>query len=236
MIELHYTPTPNGFKIAIMLEELGIPYRVIPYDIFNGDHLAPEFRDLNPNQKVPVLVDREGEEPIAIFESGAILLYLAEKYGRFLPKDRADRSAVIQWLMWQMAGLGPMAGQAHHFVRYAPEGETYGVSRYVNECRRIMGVLEYRLSTVEYLAGEYSVADIASWPWVQGMSLLGIDQADYPAVDRWSQRIAERPAIRAVAASQELRMPDHYVRARMKLSEEQWSKLFSHGRPAPAAE
>jgi GST-like protein len=134
-----------------------------------------------------------------------------------------------------MSALGPMTGQAHHFVRYAPEGQTYAISRYVGECRRIMGVLEYRLSVAPYLAGDdYSVADIASWPWVQGMAMLGIEPGEHPSVMAWSQRIASRPAIAAVAAKEELSMPDHYIRARMDLSDEQWSKLFSHGRKNPA--
>lgn len=181
MLELHYTPTPNGLKIAIMLEELDVAYDIIPYDIFGGDHLKPEFRALNANQKVPVLVDREGEASFPIFESGAILLYLADKFGRFLPTDPKERSVATQWLIWQMAALGPMTGQAHHFVRYAPEGQDYAIARYVGECRRIMGVLEYRLSERPYLAGEeYSVADIASWPWVQGMGMLGIEPSEQP--------------------------------------------------------
>lgn len=233
MLQLHYTPTPNGLKLAIMLEELGARYELVAYDIFKGDHRSAAFRRLNANQKLPVLVDDEGRRPFPVFESGAILVYLAEKFGRFLPADAQGRSAVLQWLFWQMSALGPMTGQAHHFVRYAPVGQDYAIARYVGECRRIMDVLQFRLAESAWLGGaDYSIADIASWPWVQGMGMIGIDQADFPAVAAWSARIGARPAIAAVAANPALRMPDHYIRPRMNLTEEQWANLFPHGKVA----
>ena len=148
MIDLHHVGTPNGHKVTIALEELGLPYRTITYNLLTGDHFTPAFRSINPNNKLPVIVDNEpadGGAPLPVFETGAILIYLAEKYGQLLPKDTRRRTQAIQWLMWQMAGLGPMHGQAHHFVRYAPEGQTYATNRYVNEARRLLNVLEHRL-------------------------------------------------------------------------------------------
>lgn len=189
MIDVHYVGTPNGYKVAIMLEELGCAYSLIAYDLFAGDHLTAAFRALNPNNKLPVIVNSapdDGETPFVVFETGAILLYLAEKYGMFLPEGARARSTAIQWLMWQKANLGPMAGQAHHFVRYAAEDQTYGVERYRNETLRLMHVLDHRLGEAAFLANSYSIADIATWPWVQGMGLLGIDIAKFSHVSRWS--------------------------------------------------
>jgi len=163
MIDFHYVPTGNNLKIAIMLHETGLPYRLVKYDMLKGSHLTRDFRRVNPNNKLPAIVDTEptdGEAPLPIFESGAILQYLAEKTGQLVPKDYRTRWLAIQWLTWQVAGLGPMLGQATHFQRYAPEGQTYGVERYTREARRLMDVLEYRLREAEYLAGEYSIADM----------------------------------------------------------------------------
>jgi GST-like protein len=242
MIDLHHVGTPNGHKVSITLEELELPYRVIHYNLLNGDHFTDAFRKINPNNKLPAIVDLEpafGGGAFAVFETGAILVYLAEKAGRLLPSDQRRRSLALQWLMWQMAGLGPMHGQAHHFVRYAPEDQTYGVNRYTREARRLLHVLEYRLNEAEYLAEEYSIADIACWPWVRASRLIDVNLADYPAVKRWWDTIAERPAIAAGTGSTELASPPSYGKQRMVLSPEQWSNLFgermlkaAEGRPA----
>jgi GSH-dependent disulfide-bond oxidoreductase len=229
VIELHHVGTPNGHKVTIALEELGLPYDAVVYNLLTGDHFTPAFRKINPNNKLPAIVDREpqgGGAPLAVFESGAILVYLAEKTGRLLPADPRRRSLAMQWLFWQMAGLGPMHGQAHHFVRYAPEGEAYGTKRYVNEARRLMNVLEYRLAEAEYLAEEYSIADIACWPWVRATRLIDIEVADYPHVKAWWDTIAMRPAVAAGTGSNALASPASYGKKRMELTPEQWSNLF----------
>lgn len=230
MIELHYVATANGLKVAIALLELGLPYRVIGYDLFGGEHLTPEYRRINPNNKLPAIVDlapADGGAPLPVFESGAILLYLAEKTGRFLPADPRGRAVAQQWLFWQMAGLGPMHGQAHHFLRYAPAGQDYPVLRYSNEARRLLNVLDYRLCEARYLAGEeYSIADMAAWPWVGGAALIGIAIEDFPAVHRWHQEIAARPAVIAALAGKETGVPPEYMQARAELTDEQWSNTF----------
>jgi GST-like protein len=229
MIDLHHVGTPNGHKVTIMLEEVGLPYRVIAYNLMNGDHFTPAFRKINPNNKLPAIVDNEpafGGGPFAVFETGAILVYLAEKTGKLMPSDPRRRSLAMQWLMWQMAGFGPMHGQAHHFVRYAPDGQVYGIERYTKEAARLMNVLEYRLREAEYLAEEYSIADIAVWPWVRATRLIDIDVADYPAVARWWNTIGARPAIPAATGSSELASPASYGKKRQVLTPEQWSNLF----------
>lgn len=229
MIDLHYVATANGLKIGILLEELQIEYRVIPYDIFDGQHLTREFRRLNPNNKLPVIVDHkpaDGGEPITVFETGAIMLYLGEKCSKFLPARPRLRTVVQQWLIWQVSGLGPMHGQAHHFVRYAPEGQQYGLDRYTKEARRQINVLEHRLSEVDYLGGEYSIADIAAFPWVQAAYLLGIDIKNLPATAAWSARLFARPAITAALSKIELKVPEHYMRESARLNPEQWSNMF----------
>jgi GST-like protein len=229
MIDLHHVGTPNGHKVTIALEELGLPYRTIAYNLLNGDHFTPAFRSINPNNKLPVIVDDEPEDggaPLPVFETGAILIYLAEKCGKLLPRDARRRTQAMQWLMWQMAGLGPMHGQAHHFVRYAPEGQTYATNRYVNEARRLLNVLEYRLGQAEYLAEEYSVADIACWPWVRATSLIDLALADFPYTKAWWDRIAARPAVMAGTHSSELASPASYGKKRMELTPQQWSNLF----------
>lgn len=229
MIDLHHVGTPNGHKVTIALEEMGLPYRVIAYDLMKGEHFTPEFRRINPNNKLPAIVDHDpadGKGSFAVFETGAILIYLAEKSGQLLPADPRRRSVALQWLMWQMAGLGPMHGQAHHFVRYAPEGQAYAVERYLKEARRLLHVLEYRLAEADYLAGEYSIADIACWPWVRATSMIDIDLDEFPATRKWWDRINERPAILAATGSQGLATPPGYGQKRAQLTPEQWSNLF----------
>jgi GST-like protein len=229
MIELHHVGTPNGHKVTIMLEETGLPYKVIAYNLMNGEHFTPEFRKINPNNKLPAIVDldpADGGAPYPVFETGAILIYLAEKSGKLLPGELRRRHLALQWLMWQMASLGPMHGQAHHFIRYAPDGETYGIARYGKEARRLMHVLEYRLREAEYLAEEYSIADIACWPWVRAMRMIDIELDEFPAVKRWWTAINERPAILKGTGSKDLAPPPSYGQKRAKLTPEQWSNLF----------
>ncbi len=227
MIDVHFVPTPNGRKVTIMLEELGLPYRTIPYNMLEGEHLTDGFRRINPNGRLPAIVDHEppgGGPPFAVFESGAILLYLSEKAGGALvPADPRSRSEAVQWLMWQMAGLGPMHGQAHHFIRYAPEGQDYAVARYANEARRLIAVLEARLAEVEYLAGTYSVADIACWPWVGATYAIGLDLEGYPNTRRWHAAIAERPAVQRAS---DVKNAPNLTTRRPVLTPEQWSNLF----------
>ncbi|MDQ8023316.1 MAG: glutathione S-transferase N-terminal domain-containing protein [Moraxellaceae bacterium] len=198
MYTLYYWPTPNGQKVSLMLEELGVTYEVKPVNIGRGDQFAADFLALNPNHKIPVLVDSNGPEgkPITLVESGAILLYLAGKYGRFLADDVRGKYEALQWLMFQMGSVGPMLGQAHHFLR-AQQVVPYGVARYVSESRRIYGVLESRLQDEEWLASdEYSVADIATWPWIHRHAMHQAKLVDFPGVKDWYERIAKRPAVR----------------------------------------
>jgi GST-like protein len=227
MIDVHFVPTPNGHKVTMMLAELDLPHRLIPYDMLQGDHLTTAFRQVNPNAKLPAIVDHapaDGGEPFAVFESGAILIYLSEKAGGALtPKDPRRRSLAHQWLMWQMAGFGPMHGQAHHFIRYAPEGQDYGVARYRNEAIRLLGVLERRLAEAEYLAEEYSIADIATWPWVRATRAIEIDLGGYPNISRWFEAIGARPA---VARGTEVKNAPNLASLRPTLSAEAWSNLF----------
>jgi len=198
MIDLYVWPTPNGFKISIMLEETGLPYRVIPVNIREGDQFKPDFLKISPNNRMPAIVDTEGPggQPYALFESGAILMYLAEKTGRFMPADVAGRYRVVEWLMFQMAGIGPMLGQTHHFRQYAPEPIPYAIDRYTNEARRLYGVLDRRLGEVEYLAGDYSIADMATFPWLRKPEGQGQTLGDFPNVKRWFNAINDRPAVR----------------------------------------
>jgi len=197
MITLYTWGTPNGRKISIMLEECGLPYAVRPVDITKDEQFAPEFLAINPNNKIPAITDPEGPDgqPLNVFESGAILLYLAEKTGRFLPSAGADRYAVLQWLMFQMGGVGPMFGQTHHFLRYAPAPVPYAIERYRKETARLYGVLDQRLGEAEYLAGEYSIADMATYPWVARHEWQGIDLGQYPNVARWTASVGSRPAV-----------------------------------------
>jgi GSH-dependent disulfide-bond oxidoreductase len=197
MIDLYYWTTPNGHKITMFLEETGMPYRIIPVRIGEGEQFKPEFLKISPNNRIPALVDHEpagGGAPISLFESGAMLLYLAEKTGRFIPKDIRGRADVLQWLFWQMGGLGPMAGQNHHFSNYAPEKIPYAIERYVKETNRLYGVLNKRLADREYLAGEYSIADMASYPWIVPYERQGQNLDEFPNLKRWFEAIKGRPA------------------------------------------
>lgn len=197
LIDLFFWTTPNGYKATIMLAEVGLPYNVVPVDITKGDQFAPDFLKISPNNKIPALIDHDGPNgnPLPIFESGAILLYLAEKTGQLLPTDPVKRMEVIQWLMFQMGGAGPMLGQAHHFRIYAPEKIPYAVDRYTKEATRLYGVLEERLSDHEYLATDYSIADIAMFPWIRPRRLQGQHLDDFPNVKRWYDTIKVRPAV-----------------------------------------
>ena len=198
MIDLHYWTTPNGHKITIFLEEAGLPYRIVPVNISRGDQFKPDFLAISPNNRIPAIVDHEpvgGGAPISIFESGAILLYLAEKTGRFLPADPLGRVEVTQWLFWQMAGLGPMAGQNHHFSNYAPEKLPYAINRYVSETNRLYGVLNKRLADRPFIAGTYSIADMAAYPWIVPYKNQGQSLEDFPHLKRWFEAIRNRPAV-----------------------------------------
>ena len=198
MIDLYTWSTSNGRKASIMLEELGADYTVHPIHIGKGDQFTPEYLAINPNGKIPAIVDSDGPggAPIAVFESGAILIYLAEKHGRFLPTEPVARMEVIQWLMFQMGGIGPMFGQVHHFLRAAKEQVPYGIERYGTEVRRLYGVLDRRLEGRDHLAGDgYSIADIATYPWVFRREWQGVDLADFPNVKRWFDALGARPAV-----------------------------------------
>jgi GST-like protein len=197
VIDLYTWSTPNGRKVSIMLEECALPYRVHPVNIGKGEQFTPEFLAINPNNRIPAIVDSEGPDgkPLPLFESGAILIYLAEKTGKLMPRDSRTRYVALQWLMFQMGGVGPMFGQAHHFIRNAKEQVPYGIKRYSDETRRLYGVLQKRLSEAEYLADEYSIADIATFPWVARFEWHKVDLADFPAVKRWFDRIHARPAV-----------------------------------------
>jgi len=204
MIELYYWPTPNGHKITLFLEEAGLDYRIHPIDISAGDQFKPEFLAFSPNNRMPAIIDTapaDGGEPISVFESGAILLYLAQKTGRFMPSDVRGQNTVTEWLMWQVGGLGPMAGQNHHFGVYAPEKLPYAIDRYVNETNRLYGVLDRRLQGRDFITGEdYSVADMACYPWVVPWQRQQQNLDDFPNLKRWLNAIAARPAtIRAYA-------------------------------------
>ena len=195
MIELYYWPTPNGHKISIMLEECGLDYEVKPVDIGAGDQFNQQFLAISPNNRMPAIVDTE--TGVSVFEGGAILVYLAEKAGKFLPGDTAGRFETLQWLFWQAGGLGPMAGQLSHFVNYAKEPNPYAHERYTNEYDRLLAVMDVRLREREYLAGDYSIADIASFPWVVPYRRLGNDLDKFPNLRRWFDSLKERPAVQA---------------------------------------
>ena len=200
MIDLHYWTTPNGHKITIFLEEAGLPYRIVPVNISSGDQFKPEFLSVAPNNPIPAIVDHDptgGGSPISLFESGAILLYLADKIGRFVPpaSEVRGRAEVLQWLFWQMGGLGPMAGQNHHFSQYAPEKIPYAIDRYVKETNRLYGVLDRRLVDRAYVAGaDYSIADIAIYPWIVPWKRQGQDLTAFPGLRRWFEAVRARPA------------------------------------------
>jgi GST-like protein len=202
-VEVWTWPTPNGHKVHIMLEETGTPYKVVPVNIGQGEQFRPEFLAITPNHRIPAIVDPDGPggKPLSLFESGAILIYLAEKTGRLIPADPAARYRCLQWVMFQMGGIGPMFGQYNHFANYAPEKLSYAIDRYTKEVERLYRVVEKRLSESPYLAGEdYSIADIASFPWMRNADRRGIDLAQYPAVKRWHDAIAARPAVQCGVA------------------------------------
>lgn len=235
MIELYGVSSPNVLKVMLMLEELGLAYTLRKIDIWRQEQFTPEFRNLNPNCKVPVLVDSDGPgaKSITIFESGAILLYLAERYGRFLPVELSERSIVTQWLMLQMSSIGPMFGQSNHFRRSAPKGNDYAVARYVTEVKRLYGVLEFRLQESKWLGGpEFSIADVATWPWA-GFYVKpnGVDLGQHPAVARWVEAIAARSATkRAMATWSELM--EHGTERRANAEADGIDRLFGRGRYA----
>jgi GSH-dependent disulfide-bond oxidoreductase len=226
MLDLYYWPTPNGHKVTLLLEELGVPYQIKPVNIGAGDQFKPEFLAISPNNKMPALVDHaptDGGAPQSVFESGAILLYLAEKTGKFLPADTRGRVAVLEWLFWQVAGLGPMSGQMGHFSVYAPEQIPYAIERYGNEVRRLHGVMDKRLAESAYLAGEeYTIADMASYPWVNAYDKLPADFAAFPHLKRWHDAIAARPATQKAYALKDKVNPN----AGKPLSEDEKKHLF----------
>ncbi|MCE5233826.1 MAG: glutathione binding-like protein [Mizugakiibacter sp.] len=230
MIDLYYWPTPNGHKITLFLEEAGLPYAIKPVDIRKGEQFKPEFLRISPNNRMPAIVDAApvgGGAPLGVFESGAILLYLAEKTGKFLPADARGRFEALQWLFWQVGGLGPMLGQNHHFAVYAPEKIPYAIDRYVNETRRLYGVLDKRLADRPFVAGNaYTVADMACYPWIVPHERQGMDLADFPHLRRWFDAIAARPATQRAYARGE-----PYLNAQ-PFSEEERRVLFGQAKTA----
>jgi GST-like protein len=225
MIDLYYWTTPNGHKITMFLEETGLAYRIVPVDIGSGAQFEPAFLAISPNNRIPAIVDHapaDGGAPLSVFESGAILLYLAEKSGRLLPQQLRGRVEVMQWLFWQMAGLGPMAGQNHHFSRYAPEKIAYAIERYVRETRRLYAVLDRRLADRPFIAGEYSIADIAAYPWIVPHERQGQKLEDFPHLRRWFDTIRERPAtVRAYEKAKS-------INTQTEFTEEARRVLFGH--------
>ncbi len=221
MIEVYSWPTPNGHKVHVMLEECGLPYRAHPVDIGAGDQFNPDFLAISPNNKIPAIVDPDGPDrkPFSLFESGAILLYLAGKTGKFLPKDTRGKYEVLQWLMFQMGGVGPMLGQAHHFRIYAPQKIDYAIERYTNEAKRLYGVMDRQIARYRYIAGvEYSIADMAVFPWLRSWKNQGIDWNDYPNLKGWFDEIAARPAVqRGVEVLADQRKPQMDDKARETL-------------------
>jgi GST-like protein len=198
MIDLYSWSAPNGHKVHILIEELGVPYRMVPINITTGAQHEPGYRAINPNGKIPAIIDHaplDAGAPITVFETGAILLYLAEKQKQFIPQDSRQRCEVLQWLFWQVGGLGPMMGQAQHFYRYAPEQVPYGIARYQKETRRLLNVMNDRLQHVEYLGGTYSIADMACFPWVRIHKMTGVNLDEFPEVQAWYSRIRSRPAL-----------------------------------------
>jgi GSH-dependent disulfide-bond oxidoreductase len=228
MLDLYFWTTPNGYKVTILLEELGLGYNVVPVHIGKGEQFNPEFLKISPNNKIPALVDHEAPDgkPIALFESGAIMMYLAEKIGwRFMPPDLRRRYDVVQWLMFQMGGIGPMLGQAHHFRRYVKEQIPYAIERYTSEATRLYRVLDTRLGQSEYLAGEYSIADMAVYPWLRPYKWQGQDIAAWPNLQRWYTAVRARPAVQRGL----LVLSDRLERNKEKPTGESWDVLFGRG-------
>lgn len=227
MIDIYGGQTPNVFKPLIALEEMGEAYTRIPVDILKGEQFAPAFLAISPNNRVPAIVDHDpldGGGPLSVFESGAILLYLADKHRAFIPADARGRAAVVEWLMWQMGGQGPMCGQAGHFRNYAPEKIPYAIDRYSNEVRRLYGVLDTRLAGRDFIAGDYSIADMACWPWILFRDHHGVALADFPNVERWYAAIEARPAVRRALA-------DYQPIPPMTFTDAQRAVLFGGQRP-----
>jgi GSH-dependent disulfide-bond oxidoreductase len=229
MIELYFAATPNGLKAKLFLEEAGLPYVVHPISLSKGEQFDPAYLAISPNNKIPAIVDNEpagGGAPVTMFESGAILLYLAEKIGRFIPTDTHGRAEVLQWLFWQMAGLGPMAGQIGHFNVYAPEKVPYAIDRYTRETSRLYGVLNQRLADRQFIAGDFSIADIACYPWIVPHQAHGQDLADFPHVERWFRTLSERPATQRTYEGVE-----NAYAPKQALSEDERRVLFGQGAP-----
>lgn len=223
MIDVYYWPTPNGHKITIALEEMGLPYAIKPINIGKGDQFKPEFLAFSPNNRIPAIIDHDTPdgEPQSIFESGAILLYLAEKTGQFMPADARGKYKVYKWLMWQMGGFGPMLGQAHHFNFYAKQKLPYAMDRYSTESNRLYRVLDQQLADHEFVAGDYSIADMAIFPWTRTYERQGVDITDYPHVVRWRELMSTRPAVKT----------GYFVGKKLredlsKLNDDEWQKLF----------
>ena len=231
MIDLYYWTTPNGHKITIFLEEANLPYTIKPINISKGEQFEPEFLKISPNNRIPAIVDRapaDGGESISVFESGAILQYLAEKTGKFLPEDLRGRVEAMEWLFWQMGGLGPMLGQNHHFAQYAPEKIPYAIERYVKETSRLYGVLDDRLADREFIAGDYSIADMAAYPWIVPYERQQQNLDDFPNVKRWFETIKDRPAVQSAYAKADA------LNTQATVTQESREILFGQGR-RPAA-
>ena len=230
MIDLYYWPTPNGWKISIALEEMGLEYRVVPVNIGKGEQFEPDFLKISPNNRMPAIIDQDpedGGEPISVFETGAILIYLAEKTGKFMPSDIRGRKEVIEWVMWQMGGLGPMLGQNGHFKFYAPEKIPYAQERYSTEALRLFDVLNSRLEGRDYICGDYSIADMACWPWIITYKRQEIDLGEFPNIRRWYDNLKSRPALRrGYEVGREFGKPTG------KWSEESRKNLMAQRRPA----
>ena len=223
MIELYFAPTPNGHKVSVALEELGLPYEIHRINIGEGDQFKPEFLAFSPNNRIPAIIDRDGfdGEQISVFESGAILIYLAEKTGKLLPAGGATRKTVLEWLMWQMGGVGPMFGQAHHFNFYAKEKIDYAMTRYSNEANRLYSVLERQLEGRDYVADDYSIADIAIFPWTRSYTRQNVVIEDYPNVLAWRKRMIERPAV-----AKGMQVGAEFNADLRELSPAEWKRLF----------
>ncbi len=224
MIDIYFWPTPNGYKITVMCEEVGLKYNIIPVNIGAGDQFKPEFLKISPNNRMPAIIDPDGPDgkPIAIFESGAILMYLAEKTGKLMPTDTRGKYNVLQWLMFQMASVGPMLGQAHHFRVYAPEKLEYAINRYTNEAKRIYNVIDKQLSQSPYIAGDYSIADIAIYPWLVPHNMQGQNLDDFPHLKKWYEGMRARPAVQAGFAA----MADQLKNRPPTQDKKAWDTLF----------
>lgn len=233
MIDFYFAATPNGLKLKLFFEETGLPHRVMPVSLSKGEQFRPEFLAISPNNKIPAIVDHapvDGGAPVSLFESGAILLYLAEKTGQLIPADLRGRAEVLQWLFWQMAGLGPMAGQIGHFNVYAPEKVPYAIDRYTREVHRLYGVLDRRLADREFIAGSYSIADIACYPWIVPHQAHGQDLTEFPHLERWFLAMASRPATQRTYEGVE-----NAYAPKQSLSEEERRVLFGQGKPSTTA-